>query len=93
MIKNTHNGSNLFKGENTMFEKVKKIVEYQLNLKDTSIITRETRLREDLKVDSLDAAEIILAIEEELEVEIPDELMMNAKTVGEIIAYLEKEYE
>jgi acyl carrier protein len=75
-----------------MFEKVKKIVEYQLNLKNQEI-TRETRLREDLKVDSLDAAEIILAIEEQLDVEIPDDLMMNAKTVGEIISYLEENYE
>jgi len=78
--------------EKKMFDKVKKIVEYQLDLKDTSIITRETRLREDLKVDSLDAAEIILAIEDQLNVEIPDELMMNAKTVGEIISYLEENY-
>lgn len=78
--------------ENRMFEKVKKIVEFQLDIKDPSIITRETRLREDLKVDSLDAAEIILAIEEQLNVEIPDELMMNAKTVGEILTYLEANY-
>ncbi len=75
-----------------MFEKVKDIVVYQLDLKDPSVITRETRLREDLKVDSLDAAEIILAIEDKLNVEIPDELMMNAKTVGEIISYLEENY-
>lgn len=75
-----------------MFEKVKKIVEFQLDIKDTNLITRETRLREDLKVDSLDAAEIILAIEEQLNVEIPDELMMNAKTVGEIMTYLEANY-
>lgn len=75
-----------------MFEKVKAIVVYQLDLKDPSVITRETRLREDLKVDSLDAAEIILAIEDQLEVEIPDELMMNAKTVGEIMTYLEANY-
>lgn len=75
-----------------MFEKVKDIVVYQLNLKDPSVITRETRLREDLKVDSLDAAEIILAIEEKLDVEIPDELMMSAKTVGEILTYLEANY-
>ncbi len=78
--------------EKTMFEKVKAIVEYQLDIKDTNIISRETRLREDLKVDSLDAAEIILAIEDKLNVEIPDELMMNAKTVGEIISYLEENY-
>lgn len=75
-----------------MFEKVKKIVEFQLDITDLSVITRETRLREDLKVDSLDAAEIILAIEEELNVEIPDELMLNAKTIGEIISYLEENY-
>lgn len=75
-----------------MFKKVIDIVAYQLNLKDPSSITRETRLREDLKVDSLDAAEIILAIEEELNVEIPDELMMSAKTVGEILTYLEATY-
>jgi len=75
-----------------MFEKVKAIVEYQLDIKDSNLITRETRLREDLKVDSLDAAEIILAIEDQLDVEIPDELMMNAKTVGEIMTYLEENY-
>ena len=75
-----------------MFEQVKKIVEYQLDITDGSIISRETRLREDLKVDSLDAAEIILAIEDELNVEIPDELMMNAKSIGEIMDYLEKNY-
>ena len=75
-----------------MFEKVKKIVEFQLDITDPSVITRETRLREDLKVDSLDAAEIILAIEDGLNVEIPDELMMNAKTIGEILDYLEKNY-
>lgn len=75
-----------------MFEKVKAIVEYQLDIKDGNLITRETRLREDLKVDSLDAAEIILAIEDKLQVEIPDELMMNAKTVGEIMDYLEANY-
>jgi len=78
--------------ERPMFERVKEIVVYQLNLKDPSVITRETRLREDLKVDSLDAAEIILAIEEKLDVEIPDELMMSANTVGEIISYLEENY-
>lgn len=75
-----------------MFEKVKKLIEFQLDITDTSVITRETRLREDLKVDSLDAAEIILAIEEKLNVEIPDELMMNAKTIGELMDYLEKNY-
>lgn len=75
-----------------MFEQVKAIVEFQLNIKDKEKITRETRLREDLKVDSLDAAEIILAIEDQLNVEIPDELMMNAKTVGEIMDYLESNY-
>lgn len=75
-----------------MFEKVKAIVEYQLDIKDSDLIKRETRLREDLKVDSLDAAEIILAIEDQLNVEIPDELMMNAKTVGEIMTYLEENY-
>lgn len=86
------NGRMIFKKESKMFEEVKKIVEYQLDITDGNLITRETKLREDLKVDSLDAAEIILAIEEELNVEIPDELMMNAKTIGEILDYLEKNY-
>ncbi len=75
-----------------MFEQVKKIVEYQLEITDLSLISRKTNLREDLKVDSLDAAEIILAIEDELNVEIPDDLMMNAKTIGEIMDYLEANY-
>jgi acyl carrier protein len=48
------------------------------------------RLTEDLKADSLDVIEVVLALEEEFSIEIPDEAVEKIKTVGDIIAYVEK---
>ena len=63
------------------------------NLPDTAgkehLITAEASLTKDLGADSLDAVELILAIEEEYGVEIPDEIAENMKTVGDIMSYLE----
>jgi len=53
------------------------------------LITAEASLTKDLGADSLDAVELILAIEEEYGVEIPDEIAENMKTVGDIMSYLE----
>lgn len=70
-------------------DKIIKIIADQLN-KDVSEITREQELVQDLGADSLDAVEIIMNIEEEFGIEIPEEEASKIKTVGEIIDVIEK---
>ena len=71
-----------------VFEKIKEIVAEQLDV-DTSDITLETSLTKDLEADSLDAVEVIMEIEEEYGIEIPDEEAEKFVTIGDIVAYVE----
>ncbi|MFY9422197.1 MAG: acyl carrier protein [Bacilli bacterium] len=72
-----------------VFEKVKKIIAKELNLKEEDI-KLESRLAEDLGADSLDAVELIMAIEEEFDIQVSDEAAQGIRTVGDIVKYLEK---
>ncbi len=72
-----------------LFEKVVKIIGEQLGLDDVSNVTATTSLMSDLEADSLDAVEIIMAIEDEFGVEIPDEEAENFKNIGDIVKYVE----
>ena len=72
-----------------IFEKVKDIIIEQLQV-DESEVTMDTNLMKDLSADSLDAVEIIMAIEDEYGIEIPDEDVMNFKTVNDIVNYIEE---
>ena len=67
------------------FEKVKEIIVDSLSC-DESQVTMEANLKDDLEADSL---ELIMQIEEEFEVEIPDEVASNMKTVKDIVDYIE----
>ena len=79
----------VFKEESRMdFEKVKEIIVDSLSC-DESQVTMEASLKDDLEADSLDAVELIMQIEEEFEVEIPDEVASNMKTVKDIVDYIE----
>ncbi len=71
-----------------VFEKVKDIIAEQLDV-DKESITPETNLLRDLEADSLDAVEIIMAIEDEFGVEIPDEEAEKFQVVQTIVEYLE----
>lgn len=71
-----------------MFENLKGIIEEQLNAEGVEI-TRETRFKEDLEADSLDLFEMVMAIEEEYNTEIPSEDLSKMTTVGEVMDYLE----
>lgn len=73
-----------------MFEKVKSIVSEQLSIDNPDTITLETSLTEDLEADSLDAVEVIMALEDEFGIEIPDEDAENMKTIGDICQYIEE---
>ena len=71
-----------------MFEKVRDIIVETLSC-DADQVTLEANLAEDLDADSLDAVELNMAIEEALEISIPDDELTKKKTVGDIVEYLE----
>jgi acyl carrier protein len=70
-------------------DRVKKIIVDQLGV-DVSKINQESSFVDDLGADSLDIVELIMAFEEEFDVEIPDEDAEKIKTVGDAIKYLNK---
>lgn len=71
-----------------VFEKVRDIICAQLEL-DEDAVTMNSTILEDLAADSLDVVDIIMSIEEEFEIEFPDELAENVKTVGDLVRYIE----
>jgi len=71
------------------FEKVKEIIVEQLGLEESQEIKRETSLINDLEADSLDAVEIVMAIEDEFGIEIPDEEAEGFKNIGDIVDFVE----
>ncbi len=72
-----------------MFEKIAALIAEQLGL-DAAEIKPETRLVEDLKADSLDIVAMVMEMESQFGVEIPDDELANLKTVGDAVAYVEK---
>ncbi len=69
------------------FEKVREIMAEQLDV-DYDSITLDTSFINDLEADSLDIVELIMAIEEEFDIEIPDEDAERISTVGEAVSYI-----
>lgn len=70
-----------------MFEKIKEIIADKLSV-DPESITLEASFIDDLNADSLDIVELIMALEDELEMEIPDEDVEGFKTVGDVVNYV-----
>ena len=75
-----------------MLDKVKKIISEQLDV-ELEKITLDTRLMDDLKADSMDLVEMVMAFEEEFNISIPDEDAEKMVKVSDVIAYLEKKVE
>ncbi|MDI9475958.1 MAG: acyl carrier protein [Clostridiales bacterium] len=71
-----------------IFDKVVEIIAEQLGVENDSKITKTTSLMDDLEADSLDAVEIIMSIEDEFGIEIPDEDAEGFKNVGDIVNYI-----
>ena len=70
-----------------MFEKMKSIIADQLNV-DEEEIKPESKFKDDLGADSLDLFELVMALEEEFEVEIPSEDLEKLSTVNDAIEYM-----
>ena len=75
-----------------IFSKVKEIVVEQLGV-DEEDVTPDASFIDDLGADSLDIVELIMAFEEEFDIEIPDEDAEKITTVGEAIEYIESKVE
>ena len=71
-----------------VFDKIKEIIANKIQV-DEDKITPETSLMKDLEADSLDAVEIIMGIEEEYDIEIPDSAAEGFQNVGDIARYVE----
>ena len=72
-----------------VIDKIKEIIANQLDI-DVNEIQNNSNLIEDLKADSLDVVELIMDLEQEFDVEIPNEELENIKTVEDIAKYIEK---
>lgn len=70
------------------FDTIRDIIVEQLNVEE-SMVTEDTNLMKDLEADSLDAVEIIMAIEEQFDIEIPDEEAEKFQTVGDLVEYVD----
>lgn len=70
-----------------MLEKMKPMIAEQLNV-DESEIKAESNFKEDLGADSLDLFELVMALEEEFDVEIPSEDLEKIATVADVMDYL-----
>ena len=73
--------------EKEAFERVKKVAVEQLNVNNDEV-TLEASFTKDLGADSLDQVELVMALEEEFGVEIPDEEAEKITTVGEAVKYI-----
>ena len=72
-----------------VFDKIKSIIVEQLGVGEAQV-AMDTHLMKDLEADSLDAVEIIMAIEDEFDLEVPDEAAEKFQTVGDIVKYVEE---
>ncbi|MCR4943636.1 MAG: acyl carrier protein [Clostridium sp.] len=75
-----------------MFERVQEIIADKLSV-DAEEITMDSEFIEDLNADSLDIVELIMALEDELELEIPDEDVEKFVSVGDVVNYIKEHHE
>lgn len=73
--------------ENVM-DRVKEVISEQLGIEDLSTITTETTFIDDLGADSLDIVELIMALEEEFDMEIPEAEAEKIVSVGDVVEYI-----
>ncbi len=75
--------------ETSVADRVKQIIVEQLGV-DAAEVTPQAHFVNDLGADSLDTVELVMALEEEFDTEIPDEQAEKIKTVGEAVSYIKE---
>lgn len=71
-----------------IFDRVKDVIVEQLGIEDESSVTMTTTFIDDLGADSLDVVELIMALEEEFEMEIPEVEAEKIISVGDVVEYI-----
>ena len=71
-----------------MFEKIRKLIASELMIEESSI-TPESSIKDDLGADSLALVDLVMSLEDEFNLEIPDEALEAVKTVGDIVKFVE----
>ena len=74
-----------------LFEKVQKLLAESLNIDDPSKITMESNIVQDLGADSLDMVEMLMSLEDNFGITVPDEKANELVTVGAIVKYIESQ--
>lgn len=77
------------KAQNTTFDKVKDIIAKQLSVKPEEV-KNDSNIAEELGADSLDLVEILMSLEDEFGISIPDEAIPEIKTINDVVAFIEK---
>lgn len=75
--------------EEEIFEKVKRIIAEQLGTKE-ELVTLEATFIDDLSADSLDIVELVMTLEEEFDIQIPDEDAEKIVSVGDVVKYIKE---
>ena len=75
-----------------VFEKVKEILADQLDT-NADEMSMETRIVDDLGADSLDVVEMLMTVEDEFEIEIPDSVIEDLKTIGDVVEYIQTNHQ
>ena len=73
-----------------MYEKVQAILARQLRV-DPAIVTPEAQIKKDLGADSLDILQLLMRLEDQYGITIPDKALATFNTVGDVVTYLEQE--
>lgn len=73
-----------------MFEEVRKVLAKQLRV-DEATITPASKIKDDLGADSLDVLQLLMTIEDEMGIQVPDEELATFNTVGDVVSYLESQ--
>ena len=74
-----------------VFEKVKSLLADKLNVADPDSITMESNVVTDLHADSLDVVDMLMSLDEEFNISVPDDIANELVTVGAIVKYIESQ--
>lgn len=72
-----------------VFEKLKTIIIEEFEIEE-ELITINTSLTDELDIDSLDLVDLVMTVEDEFSIELPDEALEGMKTIGDLVKYIEE---
>lgn len=74
-----------------MLEKIAEMIAEQLHVSPSVVITEDTSFKQDLRADSFELMELVMALEEEYSIKIEDEELENFETVGDVLNYIKSQ--